>query len=256
MDDAAPNFIDTPGGAKLAYHLAEGDGPTVVFLSGFASNMGGTKALHLERWATGKGRAYLRLDYQGHGESSGRFEDGSIGIWAQDAMDVIERTTRGPLVLMGSSMGAWIMLLAARRLGDRVRALVGIASAPDFTEELIHAQLTGQQKAELNKAGRLERASEYDQGPNVVTLRMLEDGREHLLLGEMISVECPVRLIHGMRDLDVPWEISLRLCDRLDAEDVQVSLVKDGDHRLSEPAHLDLIVSVLDNVLGAIADDG
>jgi len=256
MDDAAPKFIDTPGGARLAYHFTEGDGPTVVFLSGFASNMSGTKALHLERWAADKGRAYLRLDYQGHGDSSGRFEDGSIGIWAQDAMDVIERVTRGPVLLVGSSMGAWIMLLAARRLGARVRALVGISSAPDFTEELIHAQLTGPQKAELNKAGRLERASEYDQGPNVVTLRMLEDGREHLLLGEMIPVECPVRLIHGLRDRDVPWEISLRLCDRLDAEDVQVTLVKDGDHRLAEPANLNLLVSVLDNVLSASADNG
>ena len=256
MDDAAPEFVDAPGGARLAYHFTAGRGPTVVFLSGFASHMGGTKALHLERWAAAGGRAYLRLDYQGHGKSSGQFEDGSIGIWAQDAMDVIEAVTEGPLVLVGSSMGAWIMLLTARRLADRVQGMLGIASAPDFTEELIHEHLTSSQKAELNRAGRLERRSEYNQGPNVVTLNMLEDGREHLQLREMIPLECPVRLIHGMEDPDVPWAISLRLCERLDSQDVHLTLVKDGGHRLSEPSHLDLMVSVLESLLVAVDGDG
>jgi len=162
---------------------------------------------------------------------------------------VIEAVTQGPLLLVGSSMGAWIMLIAARRLGQRVRALVGIASAPDFTEELIHAQLSSEQRAQLNRDGRLERASAHDQGPNVVTLRMIEDGRKHLQLPEVIPIECPVRLIHGLEDPDVPWEISLRLCDRLDAGDVRVILVKGGDHRLSEPSDLDLLTGTVAELL-------
>lgn len=249
MDHSEPQFIEPPGGGRLAYHLNAGKAPTVVFLSGFASHMGGTKALHLHDWCRQRGQGYLRLDYRGHGHSSGNFEDGSIGMWAEDALTVIEAVTDGPLVLVGSSMGAWIMLMVARRLGKRVQALLGIASAPDFTEELIHAQLEPSQRAVLNRDGRLERASAYDQGPNVVTLAMLEDGRRHLLLGEVIQITCPVRLIHGMEDPDVPWEISLRLCDRLDSEDVRVTLVKGGGHRLSDPRELDLLTRTLEELL-------
>ncbi len=245
MDDPQPKYVHTPDGARLAYHLTPGRAPTVVFLPGFASHMGGTKALHLERWCRETGQAFLRLDYQGHGESSGLFEDGSVGVWSQDAFAVIEAVTEGPLLLVGSSMGGWIMLIVARRLVDRVVAMMGIASAPDFTEELVHDQLDAAQRAQLNRDGRLERTSGYDQGPNVFTLRMLEDGRAHLQLGEIIPIECPVRLIHGLDDKDVPWEISLRLCDRLESDDVHVTLVKDGPHRLSEPHHLDLITTTL-----------
>lgn len=256
MADAEPRYLETPDGAKLAYHLVEGRDPTVVFLSGFASHMGGTKAQYLEQWCRDRGQAYLRLDYQGHGKSSGAFEDGTIGVWARDALAVIEAATDGPLVLVGSSMGAWIMLLVARWLDGRVAGLLGVASAPDFTEELIHAHLDSRQKARLNKEGRLERASQYEQGPNVVTLRMIEDGREHLQLGELIPLECPVRLLHGLDDTDVPWEISLRLCDRLESEDVRVTLVKDGGHRLSEPPHLALLAATLDELLATVAADG
>jgi len=256
MTDAEPRFLETPQGARLAYHLTEGRAPTVVFLSGFASHMGGTKAQHLEQWCRERGQAYLRFDYQGHGKSSGRFEDGTVGVWAADAVAVIEAVTEGPLLLVGSSMGAWLMLIAARRLNGRVVGLLGIASAPDFTEELIHAHLDAKQKAQLNKEGRLERASTYDQGPNVVTLRMLEDGREHLLLGEVIPLYCPVRLLHGLGDVDVPWEISLRLCDRLESEDVRVILLKDGAHRLNDPPHLALLAATLDELLSTAAANG
>jgi pimeloyl-ACP methyl ester carboxylesterase len=244
-----PQFLTTPGGASLAYHCVPGRSPTVVFLSGFASHMGGTKAIHLERWCRARGQACLRLDYQGHGRSSGRFEDGTLGVWADDALAVIEGCTRGPLLLVGSSMGAWIMLIVARLLQPRISALLGIASAPDFTEELIHAQLDAEQRARLNRDGRLERVSAYDQGPNVVTLQMIEDGRKFLQLGEIIPIECPVRLIHGLEDPDVPWEISLRLCDRLESQDVRVILVKGGGHRLSEPADLELITETLSELL-------
>lgn len=247
-----PKILSTPDGASIAYHHTPGRAPTVVFLSGFASHMGGTKATHLERWCREQGQAYLRLDYQGHGASSGTFEDGTVGVWAGDALAVIDEVTDGELLLVGSSMGAWIMLIAARRLGERVSALVGIASAPDFTEELIHAQLTGEQRAKLNTEGRLERASPYDQGQNVVTLRMIENGREYLQLGEVIPIECPVRLIHGLEDPDVPWEISLRLCDRLDSEDVRVILVKGGGHRMSSPAHLELLTGTVAELLARV----
>jgi pimeloyl-ACP methyl ester carboxylesterase len=256
MAEPEPRYLETPEGARIAYHLSEGLAPTVVFLSGFASHMGGTKARHLEAWCRDRGQAYLRLDYQGHGRSSGRFEDGSVGIWAADAVNVIEAVTEGTLVLVGSSMGAWIMLIAARRLGARVVGLVGIASAPDFTEELIHAHLDSRQRAQLNREGRLERASAYDQGPNVVTLKMIEDGREHLQLGEVIPLQCPVRLIHGLDDPDVPWAISLRLSERLDSEDVRLTLVKSGGHRLSDPPDLELLTATLDGLLDTAGGDG
>jgi pimeloyl-ACP methyl ester carboxylesterase len=256
MAEPEPRYLETPEGARIAYHLSEGRAPTVVFLSGFASHMGGTKARHLEAWCRDRGQAYLRLDYQGHGRSSGRFEDGSVGIWAADAIAVIEAVTEGTLVLVGSSMGAWIMLIAARRLEARVAGLVGIASAPDFTEELIHAHLDSRQRSQLNREGRLERASAYDQGPNVVTLKMIEDGREHLQLGEVIPLQCPVRLIHGLDDQDVPWAISLRLSERLDSEDVRLTLVKSGGHRLSDSSDLELLTATLGGLLATVGGDG
>lgn len=253
MADDAPDFLHTPDGARLAYCRSEGRAPTVVFLSGFASHMGGTKALHLQRWCEARGQAFLRLDYQGHGRSSGEFEEGSVGVWAGDALAVIEAVTQGPVVLVGSSMGAWIMLLVARRIEDRVQGLVGLASAPDFTEELIHDQLSADEKAQLHSRGRVVRTSDYDQGPNVFTIAMLEDGRRNLVLNEVIALECPVRLIHGMRDDDVPWSISLRLSERLESEDVQLTLVKSGKHRLSEPGELDLITGTVGELLDTLA---
>lgn len=251
MDEQPIEYLDTSGGARLAYRRSEGRAPTVVFLSGFASHMGGTKATRLERWCRARGQGYLRLDYQGHGESSGLFEDGTVGVWSEDALAVIEHATDGPLLLVGSSMGAWIMLIVARRLGERVRGLVGIASAPDFTEELIHGRLDAEERATLHRDGMLERESPYEDGPNVVTLAMLEDGRRYLQLGEIIPIACPVRLIHGIEDADVPWEISLRLADRLESDDVLLTLVKGGGHRLSEPPDL----ALLERTVAALLDD-
>lgn len=246
------SYLRTEDGVELAYEHSEGRAPTVVFLSGFASHMGGTKALHLQQWCRDRGQAFLRLDYRGHGSSGGEFEAGTVGVWAKDALAVLRATTEGPLLLIGSSMGAWIMLIVARELGERVRAMIGLASAPDFTEELIHARLDAAQRAQLNREGRLERASAYDQGPNVVTLSMIEDGRRYLQMQELIPVNCPVRLIHGLADADVPWEIALRLSDRLESEDVQVMLVKDGEHRLSTPGNLVLLSDTLTALLSTI----
>lgn len=244
------SFLSTDDGQQLAYAYHAGDSPTIIFLSGFASNMSGTKALHLQQWCVARGQAYLRLDYRGHGQSSGEFEAGSIGLWSADALAVIEAVTQGPLLLVGSSMGSWVMLIAARELGERVHSMVGIASAPDFTEELIHARLDASQRAQLDRDGRLERASDYDQGPNVVTVRMIEDGRRFLQLQEIIPLECPVRLIHGLADAGVPWETSLRLSERLESSDVQVIFVKDGEHRLSTASDLTLLTHTIEGLLG------
>ncbi|MFT5173074.1 MAG: pimeloyl-ACP methyl ester carboxylesterase [Gammaproteobacteria bacterium] len=247
-------YLQAEDGVRLAYEFSPGTAPTVVFLSGFASHMGGTKAMHLQQWCRDHGRAYLRLDYRGHGKSDGEFEAGTVGVWAADALTVLRAATRGPVLLIGSSMGAWIMLLVARELGEQVCAMIGLASAPDFTEELIHAHLDAKQRAQLNRDGRLERASNYDQGPNVVTLRMIEQGRHCLQLQEIIPLRCPVRLIHGLADPDVPWEISLRLCDRLEAEDVLVTLVKDAGHRLSASRELRLLTDTLRCLLSSIEE--
>ena len=245
-------YLQAEDGVRLAYEFSPGKTPAVVFLSGFASHMGGTKALHLQQWCRDRGQAYLRLDYRGHGRSDGDFEAGTVGMWSADALAVVRATTRGPVLLIGSSMGAWIMLLVARELGEQVSALIGLASAPDFTEELIHAHLDAKQRQQLNRDGRLERASNYDQGPNVVSLHLIEEGRQHLQLQEMIPIHCPVRLIHGLADPDVPWEISLRLCDRLESDDVLLTLVKDGGHRLSASRELALITATLNALLNTI----
>jgi len=212
------------------------------------SDMSGTKATHLERYAADRGRAYLAFDYSGHGQSSGRFEEGTIGQWGQDALDLLDRLTEGPQILVGSSMGGWLMLLVARARPDRVAALVGIASAPDFTEDLIWDQLPPDQRRTLVEQGVLHQPSDYGEDPYVITRMLIEEGRQHLLLRAPIPLACPVRLLHGLEDTDVPWDRSLALADALKGDDVEVTLVKGGDHRLSEPANLALLDATLDRL--------
>jgi len=239
--EAPLRHLERPDGARIAYRHTPGAGPTVVFLCGYASDMSGSKALHLERCCRERGQAFLRLDYRGHGESSGRFEEGTIGAWAEDARSVIEACTEGPLLLVGSSMGGWIMLLVALAMPERVAGLVGVAAAPDFTEELVWEALDEAARAELLRAGRLLVPSEYDEEPCPFTLALIEEARSHLLLRAPIPLACPVRLLQGLADPDVPWETALRLAERLAAEDVRVTLVKGAGHRLSEPEHLELL---------------
>jgi pimeloyl-ACP methyl ester carboxylesterase len=243
--------VPAADGLPLAWRSLEGRLPTVVFLPGLRSDMGGTKALHLEACCAARGQSFLRLDYRGHGESGGRFEDGAIGDWADDARRVVEAEATGPVVLVGSSMGGWIMLLVALAMTERVVGLVGVAAAPDFTEALIRPSLTPAQQSALEAGGRVELASVYDEAPTPITRRFLDDGRRHLLLGSAIGLRCPVRLIHGLRDADVPWETSLRLAERLDAEDVRITLVKEGGHRLSGPADLALLWGSVTTLLEA-----
>ena len=241
------DMLTTPTGRRIAYHLTPGTGPGVVFLGGFRSDMGGTKALWLEAWARARGRGFLRFDYSGHGASSGAFEDGCIGDWAADAMAVLGITS-GPQVLVGSSMGGWIALLLARALPARVAGLVGIAAAPDFTEDRLWAGMSGAERATMMTAGRVERASEYSPAPYVFTRRLVEDGRAQLVLRSPLVLPFPVRLLQGTADADVPVSVALRLLDHATGPDIRLTLVKAADHRFSTPACLDLIGQAVDQV--------
>ena len=240
MHDSEAGTLPLGNGEFLAYRRRAGakDGPTVVFLCGFKSDMTGSKATALDDFCRARGIAFLRFDYSGHGASSGDFLDGTLSRWTEDALAVIDNLTRGPLVLVGSSMGGWIMLLVALQRRERITGLIGVAAAPDFTEELIWRTLPAEQRIRLMKEGRLAQPSEYSAEPTVITRALVEDGRRHLLLHGAIAIEAPVRLLHGMADPDVPYRQSLRLAEKMAARDIVVTLVKDGDHRLSRPEDL------------------
>jgi len=211
--------------------------------------MAGTKATFLDDFCAARGLGYVRFDYSGHGASSGRFEDGTIGAWAQDAVAVIDRVADGPLVLVGSSMGGWIMLLAALARPNRIAGLVGLAPAPDFTEALIWNRLSNEERDRLMRDGRLVTPSQYSEEPTILTRALIEEGRRHLLLSAPIGIRCPVRLLHGMADPDVPHRLSLDLAERLVSTDVRVTLIKDGDHRLSRAEDLALLGATIDELL-------
>ena len=230
----------------------KGRSPTVVFCSGFRSDMAGTKAMMLDAWCRERDQGFLRFDYSGHGESDGTFEEGTIGRWLDDTLEVIDRLTVGPLLLVGSSMGGWITLLAALARPDRVAGLVGIASAPDFTEELLWRNLTREQQDTLEKDGRIELPSDYTDDPHVITQGLVTEGRNHLLLPNPIQLQCPVRLLHSLDDPDVPWEISLRAMQQIDHSDVRLSLLKDAGHRISRPQDLQQILVTVEGLLGEL----
>jgi pimeloyl-ACP methyl ester carboxylesterase len=232
--------LDLEGGRSLAFQQSAGTAPTVVWLSGFASDMAGTKAEALHRWADGAGRGYLRFDYSGTGQSAGAFVDGSIGRWRDDALAMMDAATDGPLILVGSSMGGWIALLCALARPARVKGLVLIAPAPDFTERLLWPELDDSARKAIMETGRWLRPSSYGD-PTPITRTLIEDGRSHLLLGAPIPFGGPVRILHGQLDPDVPWGLSLELAEQLVSEDVHVTFVKNGDHRLSRPEDLALL---------------
>lgn len=239
-------------GVELAWTLQPGREPTVVFLPGFQSDMTGEKATMLAAHAAKIGQAMLRFDYSGHGASGGRFQDGTIGRWTADALLAIDQLTAGKLILVGSSMGGWIALLAALARPERIAGLIGIAAAPDFTEALMWEAMTFEERASIMRSGVLMVPSRYG-SPYPVTRALIEDGREHLLLGAPIALDCPVRLLQGQLDPDVPWEMALRLAERLTSPDVRITLIKDGDHRLSRPTDLALLRRTLD---GLLLEDG
>ncbi|MBI1236941.1 MAG: alpha/beta fold hydrolase [Alphaproteobacteria bacterium] len=247
--EAPPSFLALPDGRRIAYHLTEGALPGVIFMGGFKSDMTGAKALALEAFCKRRGQRFLRFDYTGHGRSSGDFRDGTIGGWRQDALDVIDQLGASHNILVGSSMGGWLMLLAALARPGKLAGLVGIASAPDFTEKLIWEQFSPQQKQVLAEKGEVLLPSCYGEEPYPITRRLIEEGRRHLLLGAPVAIALPVRLIHGMRDEDVPWEFSSRLAETLQTDDVELCFIKDGGHRLSDEKHLDILKKTVEELL-------
>ena len=243
------DHLTTQAGRRIAYCQTPGNGPGVVFLGGFRSDMTGTKAMYLQHWAEAAGRAFLRLDYSGHGGSGGAFEDGSIGDWFDDAAAVIAARTTGRQVLVGSSMGGWIALLVARAMPERVAGLVGVAAAPDFTEDLIWPGLSDADRATLLMDGRLATPSEYSADPYVITRRLIEDGRRHLVLRDTLDLPFAVRLLQGTADVDVPPAVALRLLDHASSPDMRLSLIKGADHRFSSPECLAMIVAAVEDVI-------
>lgn len=246
MDADNPQFLQRPGLPALAYHHTPGRTPGVMFCGGFMSDMTGTKATALEAACRSSGRQYTRFDYSGHGQSEGAFTDGTIGQWAADATAILDQVTSGPQVVVGSSMGGWIMLLLAKARSDRLAGLVGIAPAPDFVERMWESFPPAVQET-LRRDGVWHRPSEYSDEPYAITMNLIEEGRRNLVLTEPLKLACPVRILHGMQDPDVPWQLSLELVDKLQSDDVVLTYVKSGDHRLSEPADIDrLVATVLD----------
>ena len=250
---AAPAIVRRPDGTTIAYHATPGNTPGVMFCGGFASDMSGTKATALEAACRHLGRAFVRFDYRGHGVSGGTFAEGTIGAWADDAIAVFDTATAGPQVVVGSSMGGWIMLLVALARPERIKGLVGLAPAPDFTEDLLWARYGETERHALETEGFWCEPSDYGEEPYVITRRLIEEGREHLLLRGPIDIHCPVRLIYGMRDSDVPTTQSLRLVEALSSPDVCVTFVKHGDHRLSEPVDLVSMISTVETLCQEVA---
>ena len=237
---AAPEYLDTPAGRRIAYRRTPGEGPAVVFLGGFVSDMEGTKAVHLEAWAAARGQAFLRFDYSGHGASSGAFDEGAIGDWAADAVAVLDALVEGPALLVGSSMGGWIALLIARARPERVAGLVTVAAAPDFTEDLMWAGFSAAERDAIFEEGGIRIPSEYG-APYVITRRLIEDGRDNLVLRAPLALPFPVRMLQGTADNEVPMATALALLDHAAGPDLRLLLVKGADHRFSTPDCLDLI---------------
>ncbi|MEQ3709657.1 MAG: alpha/beta hydrolase [Tateyamaria sp.] len=246
---AGPEFLDTEQGRKLAYHRTQGAGPTVVFLGGLKSDMEGTKAVHLEAWCAARGQAFLRFDYSGHGESSGTFEEGCIGDWAQDTAAALSALTTGPLVVVGSSMGGWQALLYARAHPERVAGLVTIAAAPDFTEDGYAASFTDAQWAAIERVGQVEMPSDYME-PYIITRRLIEDGRDHLVLRSPLPLPFPVRCLQGTNDSAVSTETAVRLLEHAESPDMRLALVKGADHRFSDGPCLGLIEEAIVDIMG------
>ena len=240
-------FLGRPNGERLAWRKVAGTGPTVVWLGGFKSDMAGTKAQAIAEWAEARGRAYVRFDYFGHGESSGDFSHGTITRWRADALAVLDELAGGQVVLVGSSMGGWLACLVAAVRAERVKALVLIAPAPDFTEKLMAPQMTAADRAALAETGVWMRPSDYGD-PYPISRELLEDGARWSIRPGPVPVACPVRILQGGADPDVPWRHALELANEIRSEDVVFSLIKDGDHRLSRPQDLARLIAALEEV--------
>ncbi|MFZ5609994.1 MAG: alpha/beta hydrolase [Pseudomonadota bacterium] len=252
MMERAPAHLDHAG-VPLAYHSGAGRAPTIVFCGGFMSDMTGTKAMALAAHARARGQAFVRFDYSGHGTSGGMMGEGTISRWLDDTLAILDQVAQGPVLLIGSSMGGWLALLAALARPSQVKALALVAPAPDFTERLMWAKFTADQRQSLLREGHITQPSDYAETPYVITRALIEDGRRHLLLDGPIPLDIPIRILHGQQDGDVPWRLSLELAEKLTAQDLVTSLVKDGDHRLSRPADLARLMAAVDELSAAMA---
>jgi pimeloyl-ACP methyl ester carboxylesterase len=262
MNEARLKTLEIGTGADcrpIAVRVREGRAPGLVWLGGFNSDMKGTKAEALDRWAAEIARAYLRFDYSGHGESGGSFADGTIARWLEESLVVFDAFCQGPQVVIGSSMGGWLALLLVRELkrrqagglseGPKIAGLVLIAPAVDFTETLMWQRFPPEVRHQIEQTGSWQRPSAYSEEPYLITRKLIEDGRNHLLLGGLIETGCPVRILQGVQDEDVPWQHAVELSSRLAHDDVVLTLVKDGDHRLSRPEDIERLI-------GAVAEFG
>ncbi len=238
-------------GESIAYLRQDGASPGIIWLGGFKSDMMGTKAGALDEWARERGRAFLRFDYFGHGQSSGDFREGTISRWRDDALDVLDGLCADPQILVGSSMGGWIAILAALARPDKVKGLLLLAPAPDFTEVLMWAEMSDEVQRQIMETGEWERTSAYGEEPYPITRELIEDGRKNLLLGGPIALSCPVRILQGMTDPDVPWQHAMKLLERIEGNPA-ITLVKQGDHRLSTGEDLARMRNALDALLSEI----
>ena len=246
-----PDYFVTPQGRKIAYHQTIGEGIGIVFLGGFKSDMEGTKAVFLEDWAIKNNRPFIRFDYSGHGASSEKFESGCIGDWKEDALELIKAITTQPQILIGSSMGGWIALLLCKEISEKVCGMIGIAAAPDFTEDSMWASFSNTEKDALSKNGYIELPSEYDD-PYLITKKLIEEGRDQLVLKSPLELSFPCRLLQGTADVDVDISVALKLINHLSGSDIRLTLVKDADHRFSNQDNLRLICKTIHSVTKAI----
>ncbi len=253
MNTSPPQFLEV-NGTNIALRQRAGHGPGIVWLGGYRSDMLGTKAEWLDQYACDRGPAFLRHDYSGHGESGGEFRDGTISLWLEQSLAIFRQFSSGPQILVGSSMGGWIALRLIQELQksgerERVAGLVLIAPAPDFTSELVEPQLTHDQRRQIAELGYMEEPSDYSPEPYIYTKALLEDGKANQVLRGVIQTDCPVHILQGMEDRDVPYTHALRLVDHLPVDDVTITLVRDGDHRLSRPQDLELLTRTVSSMV-------
>ena len=248
-DIPPPDYLQLDAGERLAYRRTQGTGPGVVFLCGHGSDMDGTKALETETWARERGLACLRFDYRGHGQSSGAFLDGNISSWTADCLAALDELTDGPQIIVGSSLGGWLMLNVALARPDRIASLVGIAAAPDFTEDLLWAEFDDDQRRRIEADGMIALPNPYADEPVKYPWHLITDGRNNLRLRGDLDITAPVHLMHGMQDDEVPWQTATRTAAALTGTDVEVTLVKNAGHRFSEPDQLELLRAALDRMV-------
>ena len=255
MTDQVPQFLDVKGTSIALRHRKGDKAPGLVWLGGYCSDMLGGKAQHLDQWAEAHNHSMLRFDYSGHGESGGEFKDGTISLWLEQSLATYRAFTTGPQILIGSSMGGWIALRIVQELikaGEKPAGLILLAPAPDFTQALVEPALTEDQKNQLKTQGYMEEPSEYSPQPYIYTKNLIEDGRANQVLNGIIETGCPVHILQGMEDPDVPYAHALRLVEHLPVDNVTLTLIRDGDHRLSRPQDLDLLTRTVEAMIAQI----